>query len=105
MCTFLEILTDKVKILLDTREFFSSFVDVPVDPGRKSGKFGQQVDGILVSVVPVFGLLDTLLVCSGESTVVVESSDTHTELGHRMQGLREAAGILASFKSEMDKLW
>jgi len=39
-CRFVKILTNKVKILLDSRELLSGLVDVSVDPGSESGKLG-----------------------------------------------------------------
>ena len=93
---FTKMLTSKVKILLDTRELLASFVGVSVDPGGESGKLGQQIDGILIGVSPVVSLLDTLLVCGSEDTVVVESSNTHAKLSHGVQSCWEATETLSS---------
>ena len=101
---FTKILTNKVKIRLDTREFLAGLVDVSVDPGGESGKLGQQIDGILIGVGPVVGFLDTLLVCGSEGTVMVESSDTHAELSHGVQSRWEATEILSSLGPGIDCL-
>ena len=93
---FIKVPTNQVKILLDTGKFLTSLVDVSVDPGGEGGKLGQQVDGIFVGVGPVVGLLDTFLVCGSEGAVVIEGSNTHAELCHGVQGLREATEILSS---------
>ena len=104
MCGFTEILTNKVKIPLDTREFLAGLVDVSVDPGGKSGKLGQQINGILIGVGPVVGLLDTLLVRGSESTVMVESSNTHAELSHGVQSFWETTEMLSSVGPGIDRL-
>ena len=85
-----EIPTNKVKVLLGTWEFLSGLVDVSVDSSSESGKLCQQVEGILVGVSPVVGLLDALLVRGGEGTVVVQGSDTHPKLGHGVQSVGKA---------------
>ena len=82
---FAETPTDEVKILPDGREILSSLIYVSIYPGSEGGELGQQVDGILVSVGPVVGFLDTLLVCGGKLAVVVQGSDTHSQLCHGMQ--------------------
>ena len=101
---FTKMLTSKVKILLDTRELLASFVGVSVDPSRESGKLGQQIDGILIGVGPVVSLLDTLLVCGSEDTVVVESSNTHAKLSHGVQSCWEATEILSTLGPGIDFL-
>jgi hypothetical protein len=96
--------TNKVKVLPDTWEFLSGLVDISVDPGGKSGKLRQQVDGVLVGVSPIVGLLDTLLVRGSEGAVVVQGGDTHPKLSHGMQSLRETTGMSASSDPGTDSL-
>ena len=87
--------TNEVKILLDAWEFLPGLIDVPVDSSSQSGKFSQQVDGILVGVGPVVGLLNPLFVRGSEGTVVVQSSDAHPKLSHGVQSLWKAIKMLA----------
>ena len=105
MYRFIKTLTNKVKVLLDTREFLSGLIDISVDPGGQSGKLSQQVDGILIGIGPVFSLLDTLLIRGSEGTVVIESGDGHSELSHGVQGLREATKISALYDARVDDQW
>ena len=95
MCGFTKILTNKVEILLDTRKLLAGLVDIPVDPGSESGKLCQQIDGILIDVGPVVGLLGTIFVRGSEGTVMVESSNTHAELSHGVQSLWKATEMLS----------
>jgi hypothetical protein len=73
-----------ILVLLDWGNL-SILVDISVDLGSNGWELGDQVHGVLESVIPVLRLVNTLSICLGESGLVLESSDGKGELGHWVQ--------------------
>lgn len=83
------IIPHKVQILINSRDGVLRVVDVPIDSGCESWEFGDEVEAIFECGLPVFGFLHSFLIGGLEFGVVVEGCDTHTELGHWVESLRE----------------
>lgn len=82
--------TNKIKVLVNPWQRGARVVDVAVNTRSKSREAGNEVKRVLKRVGPVLVLLDALLVGRSELAVVVEGSNTHAELCHRVQCGREA---------------
>lgn len=68
--------------------------NVAVDAGSNGGKLGEEVNRVLVGVLPVVLLVDTLLVGLGESRLGLESVNGNRELSHGVEGGRGAVNQL-----------
>jgi hypothetical protein len=73
-----------VLVLLD-RGDLAVLVDVAEDLGGDGGETGNEVHGVLESVLPVLRLVHALGVGLGELGLVLESSDGERELGHGVE--------------------
>jgi hypothetical protein len=73
-----------VLVLLDGCDL-AVLVDVAVDLSGDGGQLGNEVHGVLESVLPVLGLLHALRVGLGEVRLVLESSDGDGELSHGVE--------------------
>ena len=60
-------------------------VNVAVDFCGDGRELGNQIHGILKSVLPVLRLVHALSICLGERRLVLESSDRKGELSHWME--------------------
>lgn len=61
------------------------FENVAVNSRSDTGELGEEVNGILVGVLPVLLLVDTSLVSLGERRLGLESVDSNRKLSHGMQ--------------------
>ena len=82
-----------VLILLD-RSNLAILVDVAENFSGDGRKLGDEVHGILESVLPVLGLGHTLSVGLGEVGLVLESGDSERELSHGVEGVGAAVDQL-----------
>lgn len=71
-----------IGIWVDNSESGSVSVEVVVDLGGHTWKFGDQVHGVLERVFPVFGFVGALGVLGGEDRFGVERVDGGRELSH-----------------------
>ena len=64
----------------------AAVVDVAVDLSGGPGQEGDEVEHVLVGVLPVLGLVDAIEVSLGELALGLEGVDTDGELGHGVHG-------------------
>jgi hypothetical protein len=81
--------TNEIQALVNGGNRILGVIYVAVDARSQGGQLGDQVQTILEHVRPVFALLDAAFVGSLEHAIVVQSSDTHAQLGHGMEGFRQ----------------
>jgi hypothetical protein len=70
------------------------FEDVAVNARSNSRKLGEEVNRVLVSVLPVLLLVNTSLVGLGERRLRLKSVDSNGELGHGVEGRRRSVNQL-----------
>ena len=56
-----------------------------IDGGTDVGNFGEQVHGIFVVVLPVLGLVDTIVISIKELAVSLQVKQGHREHGHGVE--------------------
>jgi hypothetical protein len=76
---------EAVILVILNRCDLASLEDVLVDPGSNGWELGNQIHGILESVLPVLGLLHSLGICLCKGRFVLEGIDCDGELCHWMQ--------------------
>jgi hypothetical protein len=82
-------LLSEVGRVIDRRVDWSDLAvleDVSVDTGGNGWELGNEVNGVLISILPVVLLVDTLLISLGEQRLGFERGHSHGELGHRVEG-------------------
>lgn len=77
------------------------FENVAVNAGSNGGELGEEVDRVLVSVLPVFLLVDTLLVGLGESRLRLKSVDSNRKLSHGVKRRRRSVNQLLDVLGEL----
>lgn len=75
--------------------------DVAVDAGSNGRELGEEVNRVLVGVLPELLLVDTLLVSLGEGRLSLKSVDGNGELGHGVEGRRGAVDQLLDVLGEL----
>jgi hypothetical protein len=85
---------ERVVLVLLDRSDLAVLVDVAVDLSGEGGELGDEVHGVLESVLPVLRLGHTLGVGLCEAGLVLESSDGEGELGHWVEVARAAVDEL-----------
>lgn len=88
-----------VQVLGDVTSQLTVVEDVSVDSGSDVWQLSQQLNGVLVGVLPVLSLWDTLGVGLGELRLRFQSVDGNGELGHWVQVRRR------SVDQVLDVLW
>jgi len=69
---------------------FSVVVGVAVDLGSNARQEGDEIQSVLVHVVPVFGLRNTIVIGLGKAAFGLKGGNTNDELGHGVKMFREA---------------
>lgn len=64
---------------------FGILVLVAVDEGAEVGKLGEQIHGILIVVLPIGGLVGSVLVGLEEVRVLLEVEQAHRQNGHGVE--------------------
>lgn len=82
-------LTHKVQVLVDRGDCLIWVVYVSIDAYGQGGQLGDEVQTVFERIYPVLALLDPALVRSLELAVMIQSSDTHAKLGHRVKSARK----------------
>jgi hypothetical protein len=75
--------------------------DVAVDARGNVGELGNEVHGVLESVLPVLGLLHALGVSLSEGRLVLQSGDGDGELSHGVEGVGAAVNELLNELGEV----
>jgi hypothetical protein len=89
-----------VLVLLGGRDL-AVLEDVAVDARGNVGELGNEVHGVLESVLPVLGLLHALGVGLSEGRLVLKSSDGQRELSHGVEGVGAAVDELLNELGEV----
>lgn len=87
-----------------SRQSTAAAVSVLVDLGGNGRQLSQQGDTVVKGRLPVVGLVETLLVGLGELGLVVESRNSHGELGHGVQVLGEVVEHLGDELGDLSLL-